>query len=196
MFADDTTIYIADQNYDDLINLFNKELSLLFEWCKHNCMEINWSKTYFLFINYNKKIVTLSEINFNNTIIKVVNTFKLLGVIIDSNLCFSDFVSTICFNVNKKRFSIKRVFFLSTAVKLQFFKTFCLPYFDYCLTLIIYFPKHSIMKLCKCYFSCLYRLFKFNFANMQINQINNFVKRYNLFNIGFFIVYVYLFIKI
>ena len=181
MFADDTTIYLSDDNYDDLIINFKKQLSLLLDWCRYNKMEINWSKTYFMFINYNKKLVTPSEIKFNDIIIKVVNSFKLLGVTIDSNLCFSEFVSNICINVNKKLFSIKRIFYLSTSVKIQFFKTFCLPYFDYCLTLIIYFSKALITKLCKCYFSCLYKLFKFNFVNMNVSAINNFLKRYNLF---------------
>ena len=35
-----------------------------------------------------------------------------------------------------------------------------LPYFDYCLSLIIYFPKETIQKLSNCFNNCLYKLFK------------------------------------
>ncbi len=95
-------------------------------------LDINWSKTYVMFIKYNKQQKTPSELIFGGQKIKVVNQFKLLGVTIDDNLMFTRFVSDTCASVNKKMFSIKRLFYLSHAVKVQFFKTFCLPYFDYC----------------------------------------------------------------
>ena len=105
-----------------------------------------------------------------------MNQFKLLGVTIDDNLMFTRFLSDTCANVNKKMFSIKRLFYLSHAVKVQFFKTFCLPYFDYCLSLSIYFTKTVLVRLCKCYYACLFRLFKFNFSNGDLSVINERLK--------------------
>jgi hypothetical protein len=52
--------------------------------------------------------------------------------------------------------------FLCTSVKIHFFKTFILPYFDYCLSLIIYFPSSAYQSLCNCFNFCLYKLFKFS----------------------------------
>jgi hypothetical protein len=46
-------------------------------------------------------------------------------------------------------------------VKIHFFKTFILPYFDYCLSLIIYFPPSAYQSLNNCFNLCLYKLFKF-----------------------------------
>ena len=63
------------------------------------------------------------------------------------------------------------LFYMPTSVKVQFFKTFVLPYFDYCLTLSIYYTKTLIQKVCNCYYLALSKLFnstktdKFNFAN-------------------------------
>ena len=57
--------------------------------------------------------------------------------------------------------SIKRLFYLCTSVKIQFFKTFILPYFDYCLSLIIYFPSTAYQSLCNCFNLCLFKLFNF-----------------------------------
>ena len=58
-------------------------------------------------------------------------------------------------------FRIKRLFYLATSVKIQFFKTFILPYFDYCLSLIIYFPKST--------FQSLNTFFNVKFKNLRIS---------------------------
>ncbi len=43
--------------------------------------------------------------------------------------------------INRKMFSIKSLFQLSFSVKIQFFKTFVMTYFDYCGSLSMYFSK-------------------------------------------------------
>ncbi len=113
--------------------------------------------------------------------VSVVNSFKLLGVTIGNKLkdmCktkskkipFLNFFYTYpfvehCSNfkkiINKKLYSIKRLFFLCTSVKIHFFKTFILPYFDYGLSLIIIFPPSAYQSLNNCFNLCLYKLFKF-----------------------------------
>ena len=90
-----------------------------------------------------------------------MNNFKLLGVTIDNKLNFTEHCSNLKKIVNKKLYSIKRLFFLCTSVKIHFFKTFILPYFDYCLSLIIYFPPSAYQSLNNCFNLCLYKLFKF-----------------------------------
>ena len=82
----------------------------------------------------------------------------------------------------------KDSFFLSFEVKIQFFKTFILPYFDYGLSLIIYFSKKAITKLAQTYYSCLYKLFKFKFNNNLI-ETNHFLKTFNIFSFEHRIVY-------
>ena len=46
-------------------------------------------------------------------------------------------------------------------MKIHFFKTFILPNFDYCLSLIIYFPPSAYQSLNNSFNLCLYKLFKF-----------------------------------
>ena len=55
------------------------------------------------------------------------------------------------------------------SVKIQFFKTFIVPYFNYCLTLLIYFPKATIQRLCNLYYLCLFKLFRFKASNDLID---------------------------
>ena len=94
--------------------------------------------------------------------------------------------------INRKLFSIKRLFFLSTSVKLQFCKTFIMPHFDYSISLLIYMPKATIQKIKNCFDYCLYKLFNFkieayNALNDRIDSediVNNFnfkVEKYGLF---------------
>ena len=169
LFADDTTLGDADKDLNTLVNRFVEKLKVLLEWCKFNKLDINWSKTYFMFVT-NKRVKLPKEIRVgtkfeNNKIVdinvSVVTSFKLLGVTLDNKLTFLEHCSNIKKIVNKKLYSIKRLFFLCTSVKIHFFKTFILPYLDYCLSLIIYFPSSAYQSLNNCFNLCLYKLFKF-----------------------------------
>ena len=109
--------------------------------------------------------------------IKLVNEFRLLGVFLDNKLNFNTHVSRLCLSINSKLFAIKRIFYLSTDVKIQFFKTFILPYFDYCSTLLIYFNKLTIQRLCNKFYLCLHLLFKIDVSEFDdYNQLNTFLR--------------------
>ena len=64
--------------------------------------------------------------------IEVVTEFKLLGVIIDDKLQFNKHIDNLKQLVNRKLYSIKKVFHLSESVKVHLFKAFILPHFKYC----------------------------------------------------------------
>jgi len=112
-----------------------------------------------MFVSGNKKVKTPNEILINNNVVSIVNEFKLLGVLLDNNINFQKNISYIIKKVNLKIYSIKKLFHLPFSVRIQFYKTFILPYFDYCLSLIIYYPKYSIQKLQNFYYTCITKLF-------------------------------------
>jgi hypothetical protein len=169
LFADDTTLGDVDKDLNILINRFISKLKTLLDWCQFNKLDINWSKTFFMFVT-NKRVKLPKEITVGTKLVNdkiedikvsVVNSFKLLGVTIDNKLIFTEHCSNLKKVVNKKLYSIKRLFFFCTSVKIHFFKTFILPYFDYCLSLIIFFPPSAYQSLNNCFNLCLYKLFKF-----------------------------------
>ena len=86
-------------------------------------------KTFVMFIT-NKRVKLPETININDSEIQVVSSFKILGIIVDNKLNFLEYASKLRLIVNRKLFSIKKLFYLCTSVKLQFFKSFILPYFD------------------------------------------------------------------
>ena len=130
LFADDTTLGDADKDLNTLINRFVEKLKVLLEWCEFNKLDINWSKTYFMFVT-NKRVKLPKEINVGTKTVNnkpvdinvsVVTSFKLLGVTLDNKLTFTEHCSNIKKIVNKKLYSIKRLFFLCTSEKFIFSK--------------------------------------------------------------------------
>ena len=78
--------------------------------------------------------------------------------------------------------------FLNQEVKMQFFKTFILPHFDYCISLAIYYPKHLIDQLEKLYNYCLFKLCNIKlsvksyktFIPLDLQAQSNLLKDFNL----------------
>ena len=125
-----------------------------------------------MFIHNNNVSLNYLDKNVNlvNNSIEIVDNFKLLGVTIDSTLKFTLYVNNISNTINIKTNNIKRMYFVSQNVRLQFFKSFILPHFDYCSSLFIYFSKDLIDKLNKLYLNCLKKLFKFDFKHLSIED--------------------------
>jgi len=121
------------------------------------------------------------EIDFPKTImiqnktINVIDQFKLLGIIPQ--------VASLRIKINQRLFSIKKIFFIENSVKLKFFKTFILPYFDYCSTLLIYYPKSTIQKIMNSYNFCLFKLFNLKYdinTSEGFNKMNNDLETHGL----------------
>ena len=121
LFADDTTLVFAGSDCVDAVNELKKTVMPLLEWCENNYMYVNWSKTYAMFVT-TKRTTRPDTIRIDSGTIEIVDTFKLLGVTIDSRLNFLNHVHTISKSIFSKLYAIKRLFFLSFNVKMLFFK--------------------------------------------------------------------------
>ena len=159
---------------------FEKVIEDMNEWCYFNKVDLNWDKAFFMIFTKKKEEIP-KKIQIKGAKIDVVSEFKLLGFTIDNKLNFMKLVSEVCLTVNKKLFSIKRLFYLCTSVKIQFFKTFILPYFDYIFTLILYFSKEAIQRLANCFYLCIFKLLKINLNSSNFNEVNNLLEKYALF---------------
>jgi len=182
LFADDTSLSLTNDKYDTLISNFNIAVEQLIKWCYYNKFDINWKKSEIMFIT-NKRSIQLPEyITIENQQVKVVSEFKLLGVIIDSKLNFVKNTCKIRKAINTRLYSIQKLFHLPLSVKIQFIKTFILPYFDYCQTLCIYFSKEIIQKLANTYNNCLFKLLNTKaICNFSIlTSENQFIFKYDL----------------
>ncbi len=77
LFADDKTIILAHNDLKTLLTQFKLVLLQLNEWCKHNKLYINWSKTFNMFI-HDKRIIVPDFFKINDTRINTTKAFKLL----------------------------------------------------------------------------------------------------------------------
>lgn len=81
------------KNTTQLIDDFKINILSLLNWYSSNKLDLNWPKTYFMFIK-NKRSFYQSRIKMNNISTEVVDSFKLLGVTLYSKLYLNDFITT------------------------------------------------------------------------------------------------------
>ena len=179
LFADDTTAYVSKITLEEAISEFKKGFEEIEEWVNYNQMIINWSKTKFMILT-NKKSLLPNTINLSSNEIEVVDNFKLLGIHIDKKLSFDIYFNNLKQKVNSKVFALKNLFFLSENVRIQFFKSFLLPHFDYCASISVYFPKSLFIKIKKLYNTCLYHLFKLDLRRLSSLDQNILLKKMSL----------------
>jgi hypothetical protein len=187
LFADDTTLAQSSDDYDSLLKKFYNSIGNLTKWCRFNKVDINWKKSEIMFISNKQNTIIPEFIDIDGNQVKVVSEFKLLGIIIDNKLNFKSNTTKIKRSINIRLYAIQKLFQLPLAVKIQFLKTFILPYFDYCATLCIYFPKSIIQKLANLYNNFIFKLLDVKSIRDSIinssddfNKWNSLLEKYGL----------------
>ena len=137
LFADDTTILFQDSNISNLTRSVNNALAVVDEWCLANKLLINMKKT--CCILFGPKIVTNSiqfSININGSPISRVNSTKLLGVILASNLSWLEHILSISKKISKNLGILNKLknTFPAQIIKLLY-NSLILPYLNYCFTI-------------------------------------------------------------
>ena len=66
LFADDTTIFLSNKNYNALIETINKELVIVNELLKVNKLSLNITKTHYIIFKNNVPLSKTSPIHINN----------------------------------------------------------------------------------------------------------------------------------
>ena len=100
LFADDTTIYIANKNISTLYEILSHELANLSDWFRANKLSLNISKTNYILFSNTEKQNKLPELKLADQVISKVACVKFLGVHIDEKLKWDTHI-----NIVKKRIS-------------------------------------------------------------------------------------------
>ena len=98
-FADDTTFYVCDKDLNILINRLEHDTSLAVEWFENNFMKLNQDKCHLLVSGHEHEAVWAK---IGETKIWESNKQKLLGVVIDRNLNFNEYVFDLCKKAGRK----------------------------------------------------------------------------------------------
>ena len=127
-YADDTTPYVCKKNFDEAIHDLEKALDELFDWFSNNYFKANASKCHFLLSPFECRNITIK-----NTNVKSTKSEILLGVKIDSNLNFTEHVTTLCRKANQKLHALTRISkYMSFEKKRSVMKAFITSQFNYC----------------------------------------------------------------
>ena len=91
LFADGTCLHLHGSKPELLQIKLCREISLVQEWCHANTLTINPQKCHMLFISpKTNDCIQEFAVSLNDTLISTEKRVKYLGVVIDTNLNFSD----------------------------------------------------------------------------------------------------------
>ena len=129
-YADDTTIYVCDDNHENVINKLKTETLLISEWFRNNYMKLNDDKCHLMI--FGEKSNDLS-IKIGSTTITESREEKLLGVTLDKQLSFKTHVQSLCKKASQKLHALSRISYLLDTEKLKhIMRAFILSQFSYC----------------------------------------------------------------
>lgn len=93
LYADDTTISISHKSLPTLINMLNKELTNVVEWCRLNNLILNPLKTQFMVFKTSQKMLPfIPQVSIDNHFIPASNCVCFLGVKLDPYLKFTNHI--------------------------------------------------------------------------------------------------------
>ena len=92
-FADDNTIWAAENTNEELINTLEKESQAAIAWLKSNEMIVNPDKFEGTIVERNNKMKDSRPLNIYQEVINSERCVKLLGVEIDNKISFERLIS-------------------------------------------------------------------------------------------------------
>jgi hypothetical protein len=98
LFADDTCIFVQNQNFNELISDAKARLTEVSTWCVDNKLIVNSKKTHFVIFCSNRKnsYSHLQKIVIPNLEIHRSKEIKYLGMTIDENLSWKPHIENLC----------------------------------------------------------------------------------------------------
>ena len=99
MFVDDTNLFLTNKDISYLFETAKLQLQRINQWFILNKLSLNISKTKYLFFHKPNKRedipILLPKLNINNSEIEESECWKLLGLLLDENLCWKEHIKYI-----------------------------------------------------------------------------------------------------
>ena len=105
-FADDTTPYVCDKNLNFVMQQLEQQSNVALKWFEDNNMKMNSGKCH-LFVSGNKHENMWAKIGDDQ--IWESRTVKLLGITIDNELKFDEYISNVCKKAQRKLTVLTRI---------------------------------------------------------------------------------------
>ena len=94
LYADDTVVYYSNENSETACREVERALAKVSTWCDSNKLTINVKKTQHMLISLHKGIQDLPMhcIHMGQCVLKNVDMYNYLGIVIDKDLIFDEFL--------------------------------------------------------------------------------------------------------
>ena len=138
LYADDTCLYYASRDPNDLEFVINRDLKLISKWFSDNELLINSNKCQFMLLGSKSRLRQFEgvKIKLKNDELQKVTQCKYLGVILDSSLTWTPQIDNVRKRVLQAFYSLKRIrCYIPKDIALQLYKSLIQPIFDYCCTI-------------------------------------------------------------
>ena len=103
-YADVSTPYCAGKGVKFVVNNLEQLSTILFEWLNNNHMKVNTGKGHLLHSGNSGATATI-----DNSYIELEDEQVLLGITIDSNLTFENYINRICQKASQKLNALVRI---------------------------------------------------------------------------------------
>ena len=131
LFADDTTLTLTGNTFDEVVMKTNQDLELIHNWLTKNKLLLNLDKSNYMVMGRPRNDLTLNIKVGSHSLQRVFQT-TILGVVWNSNLNFEYHLSKTCQIITKRISFLSRIryFFPKKTVSL-IYNAIVLPYFDF-----------------------------------------------------------------
>ena len=136
LYADDSVLYVSGRNLDDLERKLQHSMTAFINWSVKNKLTLNESKTKLMIFASSRKLPFLHidriNIQANGQRLRFVDTFRYLGVTLDSELNMTAHLKELKKLVGYKSYLLNKLKgFIPTETMLFIYKVYALPLFDY-----------------------------------------------------------------
>ena len=135
LFADDTTIFLVGNNCSFLSSSLQLCLDLASSWMTNNGLKLNADKTKCMLIRSPRTRVDPPplHIHLSGSEIEQVSSFKLLGVLVNDTLTWTDHINHLASRIGRGVNLLRCLsWFLPQSLLVLYLKSYILPLVDYC----------------------------------------------------------------
>ena len=135
LYADDTALFYASNDPDELESVLNDQLNKVGNWLQKTKLTLNVKKTNLMLIGTCQRLTKCNDVHayVNGEELSRVTHCKYLGVWIDANMNWNVNTEKLCNKISKKIGVIRRLRpCLNTNTLNILYKSMILPVFDYC----------------------------------------------------------------
>jgi hypothetical protein len=131
MYADDTTIFSVGQTADEAIGKLNAALKDLYRWCLINKLTHHPVKSEVMLLGRGTSIGPVPPVYIGNSSLKWVYKTRLLGMLIDDKISWTEHMLELKKNFANKLNILKNSRFLPTNVLLSLYLKVIMPSITY-----------------------------------------------------------------